>query len=494
MRGNMGMERFSMQLKTIAATGLISMALLSTAAAVDINQKGAADIQKNLTRFLPKEVGKGFVTVNPAGTRYEVIYDFAKLLTKVNPADFAVKGLQPWSLFATPEDGGLWKIEGNNSLDVTGSFKAAGQPKTEFTYLIDSLVSNGVFDPAISYLKSGDFTMKAVRFSSKTEKEEVSAETGPSTYKMTSSDSDLPDRTNFAGSGTMSDFVEKISGKDVPPVEIRADSVDFAAAVNGVSVKNIMDLAAFFVEHSEEKKLRRAESEEIKDLLRKSFPLMTSLNETVTLNKLNVSSVGGNGGAETVDYTIGMSGPSDAMRFDVGLSAKQISFDSPLVPQMYAALVPEELQMQMSFPEIDVAAFGEELLKADFTETKKSDPEMDKAFEKLLSDGNMVVGFPKISAKSSVYDAEISGELRGKPGSSKEYSMNASIVARDFDKTIAAIQDLAKANPELNQVSFGLMMAKGFAKADPDGRQRWDIDVARDGSIKINGQVIKGAD
>jgi hypothetical protein len=37
------------------------------------------------------------------------------------------------------------------------------------------------------------------------------------------------------------------------------------------------------------------------------------------------------------------------------------------------------------------------------------------------------------------------------------------------------------------------MMVKGFGKTDPDGRQRWDVSVARDGAITVNGQVIKGA-
>ncbi len=39
-----------------------------------------------------------------------------------------------------------------------------------------------------------------------------------------------------------------------------------------------------------------------------------------------------------------------------------------------------------------------------------------------------------------------------------------------------------------------MMMAKGFAKTDPDGRSRWDINVAGDGSVAINGQQIKGPD
>jgi hypothetical protein len=38
-----------------------------------------------------------------------------------------------------------------------------------------------------------------------------------------------------------------------------------------------------------------------------------------------------------------------------------------------------------------------------------------------------------------------------------------------------------------------MMMVKGFAKTDPDGRQRWDISVERDGSVNVNGQVLSGA-
>jgi hypothetical protein len=38
------------------------------------------------------------------------------------------------------------------------------------------------------------------------------------------------------------------------------------------------------------------------------------------------------------------------------------------------------------------------------------------------------------------------------------------------------------------------MMIKGFAKADPDGAQRWDVAVASDGSVSVNGQQIKGPD
>ncbi|MGO8140984.1 hypothetical protein AB9F34_33615, partial [Rhizobium leguminosarum] len=73
-------------------------------------------------------------------------------------------------------------------------------------------------------------------------------------------------------------------------------------------------------------------------------------------------------------------------------------------------------------------------------------------------------------------------------------SFSATILARDLDKTIAAVQELDKTDPDLNQVSLGIMMVKGFDKTDADGRSRWDISVSRDGAIDVNGQVVKGPD
>ncbi len=44
-------------------------------------------------------------------------------------------------------------------------------------------------------------------------------------------------------------------------------------------------------------------------------------------------------------------------------------------------------------------------------------------------------------------------------------------------------------------MSFGLMMAKGFRpRPIPDGRSRWDVSVADDESVTINGQVIRQVD
>ncbi|KRB50850.1 hypothetical protein ASE04_13090 [Rhizobium sp. Root708] len=485
-----------MRLNAIVLVCAVVAGLAEPALAADITQQGADNLKRDLTRLLPKDAQKnGSINVNPAGERYEIIYDLDKMLkTFGSHTGLSVSGLTPWSMFATPEDGGLWKLEGDNSLDVSGTIKAEGQPTTDFSYGINSYVFNALFDPAISYLRSGDFSTKAIRLTSKTEKEEVKVTAANSTTKLTSSDNEQAGRTNFAASGSMSQLLESVSGADMPLVEIRADALDFAAAVNGVAAKELREIVAFVLAHADDKKLRRADSEKLKSLLRDAFPLVTSLNETISFSNVTVSAKDGSGGAKSIDYNIAMAGPTNATRFDVGVTAQGITLDSALVPAAYSAFLPQSFSMQFSMPDMDFATFGDELLKMDFTKSKGSDEAGKKAFEKLFKDDNLVIGFPKISAVSSMYDVDLSGELRGHSTSQKEYSLDASIVARDFDKTITAIQDLAKTNPDLNQVSFGLMMAKGFAKTDTDGRQRWDINVAKDGAVTVNGQVVKGAD
>jgi len=484
-----------MRLKLVTATSLLALCLFTTAQGVEINQDGANAVKDTLTKLLPEDLAKsGLVTVNPAGTRYEIIYDLAKLLAKADPATFAISGLTPLSMFATPLDSGLWNIEGDNNLNVSGHFKGPDQKPTDFSYSIASLVYTGVFDPAISYLRSGTFAAKDIKVTSKSETEEVHASIAGMDQKLSSTDSAGGNgRIDFAGSGSMSTFVEQVSGLQMPPVEFRADSIDFEAKVDGLPATQIREIVLFILDHVDEKQLSPENSDKIKGLLKEAFPLLASFSEAIRVNNLTVSSQMGNGGAKALGYNVAMDGPSDAMRFGFGINAQDISLDSPLMPASYSAFVPTSLDVQFAIPDLDFAAFGDSLMAVDFN-AKPPEQSGEEMAKKLFPEGRLTVEFPKVSAKADVYDVDMTGKIEGRVDTEKDYSMEATILARDLDKTIAAVQELAKTDPDLNQVSFGIMMVKGFAKTDPDGRARWDITIGRDGSVTVNGQVMKGAD
>ncbi|MGV1755133.1 hypothetical protein [Agrobacterium sp. CG674] len=485
-----------MRHRLITATTAIITALITGASAADISQDGANAIRDNLNHLLPKDIAKGApVTVTPAGLRYEIVYDFAKMLTKIKKGDFVIKGLTPFKMFATPQDSGLWEVEGNNTLNVTGHFTGPDKKRSDFTYSVADMVSNSIFDPTISYFRSGDFSARDLKFTSSTDTEAVNISFGDMIYKLASAESATAGRLDFVTNGKFSTFAEQISSEEMPPIQISADSLDFDAKVNGIAARDLKEIVLFVLDHVEQEHLTKESETKLKNLLSNAFPLLSSIEETIRLNNFAVTSAVGGAGARSLGYHFSVDGPSHATRIGVAMDAADLTLDSALVPAGYTALVPQALDIQFGVPGMDFAALGDEFMKVDFTKsTGDSEKAGQQAAERLFPGGILKVEFPKISAKSSVYDVEVSGELEGRVDTQKDYKVNASIVARDYDKTIAAVQELAKTNPDMTQASFGLMMIKGFAKADPDGAQRWNVAVASDGSVSVNGQQIKGPD
>jgi hypothetical protein len=485
-----------MRYRLTTATTAIVLALTTGASAADISQGGANAIRDNLNHLLPKDIAKSApITVTPAGSRYEIAYDFAKMLAKIKKEDFDIKGLKPFKMFATPQDNGLWDLEGNNNLNVSGHFTGPDKKRSDFTYSIADMVFNSVFDPSISYFRSGDFRAKELKFTSSTDTEVINASFGEMIHKLSSAESASAGRLDFAANGKLTTFAEQVSSKEMPPIQISADSVDFDAKVNGIAAKALNEMVLFVLDHADQEHLTKESETKLKDMLGNAFPLLSSLEETIRLNNFAVTSALGSGGAKSFGYHFTVDGPNNATRIGVGMDAADVKLDSALVPAGYTAFLPQALDIQFGLSGMDFAALGDEFMKTDFTNsTGDSEKAGQQAVEKLFPGGILKVDFPKVSARSSVYDVEVSGEMEGRVDTQKDYKVNALIVARDYDKTIAAVQELAKIDPDLTQVSFGLMMIKGFAKADPDGAQRWDVAVASDGSVNVNGQQIKGPD
>jgi hypothetical protein len=373
-------------------------------------------------------------------------------------------------------------------------FIGPDQKPGEFSLSVGSLAYGGAFDPAITFLRSSTYTAKKISLSSKFAAQETSASFGDTNYSMSVTDSAGGNgRINIAASGSSADFFERVSYPQMPPVEFRADSLDMDIKVGDVAISKLIDMYVLVNEHADEAGYSRETNARLKELVAQSLPFLGSLNETIGAKNLTVTSQAGSGGAKAFGYNIVVDGPTDAMRVGFGINAQEISVDSPLVPASYSAFVPTSLDARLTVPDMNFAALGDAFMAVDFDQPAPEGFE-GMMMRKLFLNDEFAIDVPKISVKSEVYDLDISGRIKGRLESEKDYSMEATVLARDLDKTIAAMQDLAKSNPDLSQVSFGMMMVKGFAKTDPDGRSRWDISIGRDGSITVNDQVMKGAD
>ncbi len=167
-------------------------------------------------------------------------------------------------------------------------------------------------------------------------------------------------------------------------------------------------------------------------------------------------------------------GPSRATRIGFAVDAEDVTWDVPAAAS-YADFLPQAIDIQFGMSGLDFSAFADELmmLKVNASLTRGKGPY--NVLRRSFSRPHVKADFPRVAAKSAVYDLEVSGGLQGRIDTQKGVTLNALIVARDYDKTIAAVQQLAKTDPHLNALSMGLLVAKGFAKTDPDGTQRWDV-------------------
>lgn len=481
-----------MRHRIIAALAVVMVASTGASQGGEISEQGARDLRGTLTHFLSRDLAdSGFLTVKPISNRYEITYDLAKFFDKVSSSDFSIAGLKPLTMFAAPAAKGLWNIDGDNSFAISAHSKVGEGPPTDVQYALASLVYSGVFDPAISYLRSLDATARDFRLSSATGLEKVEASAAGLTYNLSTTDTARPGTVDVLSNGTMSDFYEKVAGPAAGNTEVKADTFDFNTKATGVPVKEIRDLLHFVLEHVKAKRLSKSGSDKFVRLVRAALPLFVSLDDTVTTNNLSVVTDRGKVGLSKLTYSLKMDGLTKASSIGFGIRAENLKLESGAVPPGYEALVPDMAVVEVGIPDMNLAAAADLLLQADFsTQNGFSSGNGKRVEQAIFPNDRLTVDFPKISAVSAVYDLDVSGKLVSNLQQTDRYAVQLSVLARDYDKTIAFVQNAAKTDPELNQISFVMMMAKGFAKTDPDGRQRWDLAVAEDGTFSVNGQVM----
>jgi len=480
--------------RTLFAAGVLALSSGYAVCAAEVNEQGAKSLKDSLSYILPEQVkNSGFVMVTPAGDRYEITYDFAKLLSSIDKkGDFTVSGLGPITAFAAPLDNGQWKIDSNNSLNFTAQGTLPGDKPMNLSYSITDMVGSGIFDPAISYLRSLDAKSGPIRMVSKNGPEEIEASFAGTSYSMTSAASATAGAMDFKGNGTFQRFYERVATPEAPPIQIRADSLDFDASVQGVAPEKIRNLITLILEMIKNEKPSQADIGKLKDLIRGAMPFFTSLSEKLTFNEFKVAAPMGEFGLGKLDYTLAMTEPSDKTRIGIGARIEDISTPSGLVPRIYAPLIPDVADMEFGITDLNFTRFVNELLALDLSKPGPlPDAEGERLGRAFLNDGQITIDFPKISAKSDLYDIEASGEIRGYPEQKDRYTIETTVYARDIDKLIQYFQKSAKSDPQLSQASFGVMMAKGMAKTEPDGRLRWDIEFRDGKSLSVNGQVLK---
>nr|WP_298101282.1 hypothetical protein [uncultured Shinella sp.] len=477
-----------MRRRILMASAAFALVSASPAAAQEISPAGAESLQQRLTQYLPKDiVDAGVVTVKAASSFYEVRFDPTVLLDKAGKGKVRIEGLKPTTAYLRPQPEGTYRVEANETLDIKGTLPGQGA----FTYLIDTMKLDGIYDPEILYLTSGEWSTKRIAFSSTTQQESVTASFGESAMRITS-EKKAPGTIDIASTGVMKAFAETITGGPSGRVDIGADTLDIDVSMDGARYKVLQDLVFFVLENIKKDKLDPQDAARLKDLLRASLPVFDNLTETIKASNVTVGTDKGTFGADAVTYNIDMNGIGHSTRVGFGFGVEHPKPPAGVLPAEFAEALPERANFKVAVANLDLAGAVHYLIDhADFTKTEPLTEEQNKALGRIvLPNGAMTVEFEDVSAASPIYDLQVSGKMTVYPDQQDRRSADITITMRDFDKTITYLQRNAGKVPQFGQASFGLLMMKGLARKGGGDAQIWDLTVGEDGKVLINGQPL----
>lgn len=473
-------------LSTVAVLGL------NTAApAAETTPEGAEAIVRSLTGLLPEAVSKtGFITALPEGDHYALRIDIGKAIALFKPekGKFSFESLYDLKVYPAGGPDGLIRVARDAApLTVTGNWEI-GEEKGDISYLIKDFVLDGQFDPAISYFRSATGHSTGGSMNSFDGKLRSDARFGPTDFSMTAQKT-ASGSLDFASNSTISGFSQSVTGPDAPAMNFTISKMDMDARITGLKLKEIIALASYVQAHMDEKTMPPATRRGAADLLGKALPLFDGFAEEIRLNGLSIGNSGMGVKFASAAYRLGTTGVKDDGEVQIGLSASGPEITGIPQVMVYGGLIPKTMTMTVSINGLNLATMANGFIEN--AEKNLDDPIFAEIGKSVLKNGRMNIDVSEFAATSPLYNITVKGRVETQvdvepPKATAVFD----VTARDLDGTIKGIQELAQSVPDLNTASFGLMMAKGMAKNNPDGTSVWKVEVADDGKVKINGQAL----
>jgi len=480
-----------MRRQILMASASLALFCAGPAFSQQVTPSEAESIQQKVTRYLPKDlVDAGLVTVRAATSFYEMRFNPSVLLDKAKPGRVTIDGLKPMTAYLRPMPEGTYRVEANDSLDIKGAVEAA-EGRNSFSYVVDAMKLDGIYDPDILYFTSADWSARGLVFSSTSPRESVTARFGETAMRVAAEKKE-GGVLDISSTGVMKAFAETVTGGPSGRVDIGADTVDIDVSMDGARYKVVQDLTFFVLDNMHKQQLDAADGARLKDLLRAVLPVFDNLTETVKASNVTVATEQGTFGADAVTYNLGMNGIAHATRVGFGFDVEKPKPPAGVLPAAFEEALPERATFKAAVAGLDLAGAVDYLVDhADFTKPKPLTDEQGAEIGRIvLPGGAMTVEFEDVSAVSPVYDVHLAGTMTVYPDDKERHSAAVTITMRDFDRTVAFLQKNTAAVPQFGQASFVLLMMKGLARDAGGGAQAWDVAVGEDGKVLINGRPV----
>lgn len=475
---------------------VLAVAFSAPAFAQTVDSQGAKKLTDDLAHYFGRQgFDIGLVKITADGDAYKLAVDFKPLVALLSKQDSFNFDVTPYDMRVKPRQDGQWDVSADTSL--TGSFDFKGPQGPQH---IDFSVSNnkftGVYDPALVAFVSATGSMDAMTMKTREPKQEADVSAGAGTATLNSTKS-ANGGIDFTVAEKILNFAEVLKINDPErglnfPVTLNAPEFSVHANGKGVRTKPLMDLLAFAVANKDEAKLKVNQAE-LKSRLLAALPVWERIDGTYAFKDFAIESPVGKWGAKQLDLASGMDGVSQNGKINYGIKASGLTIPRQLLPAWTGPLVPTDIDLNFGGANIDLDTMAKKAIKA--FDLNKNPPLPGEFGKALVAD--FKAKKPKvILGHSTVKNGDVEVAMEGEmtfPGGEKP-DATVTVAVAGYDRIVDALKEGAKSDEQMAQAFPFALAVKGFGKTLPDGRLEWVINTKADGSVAVNGAMLKGPD
>ncbi|MBZ9987044.1 hypothetical protein LB572_08030 [Mesorhizobium sp. BH1-1-5] len=472
-----------------------ALALSAPAFAQTVDNQGAKTLSDNLARYFGKQAfDKGVLKVSVEGDAYKIALDVKALVNAVPEQKLLKFDMAPYALMVKPRSDGSWDVSSNFSQGASFEFDGPeGRQSMEFTIKDGKLTS--VYDPALAAFTNATSSLAGMTMTSRQAKQQADVSTGAGTATVTATKS-ANGGVDFTATQKVLDFVEKIKIDDPDsgmnfPLTLKTPELSVDASGKGVHTKPLLDLLAFAVANEDEAKLK-ANQAELKSLMLAALPVWERIDGNYGFKNFEVESPVGKFGATQFSTAFGMDGVSQNGKVDYSIKAAGLTIPRQTLPEWTAPLLPTDVDLNFGGANIDLDTMAKKAIEA--FDLNKNPPLSDEFGKALIADfkaknPKVVIGHSTV--KNGAIEVAMEGEMTF-PGEKPDATLTVDVAG--YDKIVDALKEAAKSDEQTAQAFPFALAVKGFGKTLPDGRLEWMINTKADGSVTVNGAMLKGPD
>jgi len=476
--------------RSLSAVGALALSCGGAFAAPGTPEGATAILQGYAAYFSQAIIDKGIVSVEPQGDGYLVTWNLQNALDAADAPKGAIR-VDNFSYVLTPGSGDAWNVKTYHFPQI------AFDLPTEKGRAIGSVAFDGfhlesAFDP-----QAAEFLLSTIGVDNLTGAFHIAEGAQISDFKFSEDAVTVETRAKPSADGAGIDVAVAQAFKGLTetiaapqpsggaPIEMSytmGGGVS-GATMTGLRAKEIGEFWKYLLAHANES----GPPPELKPLLQSILPLWQEFRANAKIEDMKFQLPFGTATMKSLGESIDLSGFTATGIAEIDLKLEDLEVSSTLLPGWVSSLSPAsfDLSVRLTGDDWDKAA---QIVLDDphFAESSELSPEISDQVTQVLLAGHpkvvLIPGHLKIPALDLAFEGEAS-VAEGAP------TAHFNVSADSLDKTMALLEDIAKAQPDAQNALLAVTFLKGLATTGADGRLVWAIET-NGGAVTVNGSPL----